>query len=836
MQHYANVSINLNQIDRSYHYAIPTDLLDRLQPGALVKVPFNKQIVQGVVLDLIDHPEVANPLEVMELLSDDTVLTPAQLSLAQWLAQACAAPLGACISLMIPSGLSQRADLRVNKIADPQPGSAELSPIQKRILKLLNERGSLTATQLERALPKVNWRGSLSGLRRQGLVRMENYLPPPRVSSRMVRTLQLSIDPRSVPLVPDEVLGSRPETIRRRRAVLELLAAEPFPMDLAWIYAQSKASYSDLKVLEEAGLAHFNETEAWRDPLENIQAERSSPPQLTPDQRAVWQTIAPTLDGPAGSPFLLFGVTGSGKTEIYLKAVEKTLSQGKQALVMVPEIAMTPQAVRRFMARFPNQVGLYHHKLSEGERYDTWRRARQGDLKVLIGSRSALFVPLPDLGLIVLDECDHESYDETERLPYYHAVETAQALCQIQGAHLLLGSATPRVTQYHQAVQGDWQLLRLPRRVLAHRDSLMAWAAAQKISVPVPPEDQSVIDLELPEVQVVDMRRELREGNPEVLSRPLRQALREVLAANQQAILFLNRKGTASYVFCRECGFVLRCPRDDQPLAFHQVRSALLCHQCGYQRHMPEKCPNCGSRQIRQLGLGTEKLEELVKSAFPQARILRWDAETTAAKDAHEIILSHFSAHRADILIGTQMLAKGLDLPLVTLVGIVLAEVGLNLPDYRAAERTFQVLTQVSGRAGRGPLGGRVILQTYEPENYVIQAAAEQDFETFFTRELEARRALEYPPFTRLVRLEYRHLSEEKCEQTAHEMAALLREGAARLGQPQPNLIGPVPCYYRKTFGTFRWQIVLRSSDPLPLIRQLPLRDWRVEVDPPNLL
>ena len=235
MQHYANVSINLNQIDRSYHYAIPTDLLDRLQPGALVKVPFNKQIVQGVVLDLIDHPEVANPLEVMELLSDDTVLTPAQLSLAQWLAQACAAPLGACISLMIPSGLSQRADLRVNKIADPPPGSAELSPIQKRILKLLTERGSLTATQLERALPKVNWRGSLSGLRRQGLVRMENYLPPPRVSSRMVRTLQLSIDPRSVPLVLDEALGSRPETIRRRRTVLELLAAEPFPMDLAWI-------------------------------------------------------------------------------------------------------------------------------------------------------------------------------------------------------------------------------------------------------------------------------------------------------------------------------------------------------------------------------------------------------------------------------------------------------------------------------------------------------------------------------------------------------------------------------------------------------------------------
>ena len=833
---FADVSINLAQIERSYHYAIPEELQGRLQPGCLVIVPFGKQVVQGVVLALIDQPEVPNVLEIQELISEDTVLTSAQLALAHWLAEATFAPLGACINLMIPSGLSQRADQCITLVREFDEPPSNLPPLQKRLLKLLKARGPLRSGQIERALPKLEWRHSLDALRKAGWVHTEAILPPPRISPKTVRTAQLSIPPQAVAELRPPALSRTTQTGERRLKVLQLLAQEAFPVDFSWIYAQTGCNYADLKALAEQGYLHFNETEVWRDPLEKVEAEPSTPPTLTADQQSVWEQIEPLLRKPESKPILLHGVTGSGKTEIYLRAVEQVLAQGRQALILVPEIAMTPQAVRRYMARFPNQVGLYHSKLSEGELYDTWRRARQGDLSVIVGARSALFVPLPKLGLIVLDECDHESYDQTDREPFYHAVETAEAYAQICGANLILGSATPRITQYYQAQRGAWTLLEMPRRILAHRQAIEQQAANLHIQLPELPAGEALLSLDLPPVQVVDMRAELTSGNAHVLSRALHSALNEVLAAHQQAILFLNRKGSATYVFCRECGEAVTCPRDLTPLVYHADRGGLLCHICGYTRKMPTKCPHCGSKQIRQMGVGTERLEALVGQAFPGARILRWDAETTTTKDAHELILSYFSAHRADILIGTQMLAKGLDLPLVTLVGIVLAEVGLKLPDYRAAERTFQVLTQVSGRAGRSPLGGRVILQTYEPENYVIQAASKHDFEGFYHHELAERRSLSYPPFARLVRLEYRHSNEAKCEGVARELATIIREEIAGLGMRETDFIGPVPCYTHKLAGRFRWQIVLRGPDPVPLLQGLPLRGWIVEVDPPNLL
>jgi len=833
---FADVSINLARIDRSYHYAIPEELQGKLQPGCLVIVPFGKQVVQGVVLALIDQPEVPEVLEIQELISEDTVLTPAQLALAKWLADETFAPLGACVNLMIPNGLSQRADQLVTLVRDFDEPPADLPPLQKRILKLLKTRGPLRAGQIERALPKLEWRRSLDTLRKNGWVKTENILLPARISPKTVRTAQLSISPQAVAALDAPALSQRTESGERRLKVLQLLAQEAFPVDFSWIYAQTGASYTDLKALAERGYLHFNETEVWRDPLEKIEATLTEPPTLTSDQQQVWDQIAPLLGKPESKPVLLHGVTGSGKTEIYLRAVEQVLAQGKQALILVPEISMTPQAVRRYMARFPNQVGLYHSKLSEGELYDTWRRARQGDLSVIVGARSGLFVPLPNLGLIVLDECDHESYDQTDREPFYHAVETAEAYAQICNANLILGSATPRITQYYKAQRGIWTLLEMPRRILAHRQAIEQQAAHLHIQLPELPAGEALLSLDLPPVEVVDMRAELTSGNSHVLSRALQSALSQVLADNQQAILFLNRKGSATYVFCRECGEAITCPRDLTPLVYHRDRGGLLCHICGYTRKMPTKCPHCGSKQIRQMGIGTERLETLVSKAFPQARILRWDAETTTTKDAHELILSHFSAHHADILIGTQMLAKGLDLPLVTLVGIILAEVGLKLPDYRAAERTFQVLTQVSGRAGRSPLGGKVILQTYEPENYVIQAASKHDFEGFYRQELAQRRELSYPPFARLVRLEYRHTNEAKCEGVARELANILSEEITGLGMRETDFIGPVPCYTRKLYGRFRWQIILRGPNPVPLLQGLPLRGWIVEVDPPNLL
>lgn len=825
MKPFADVSINLAQVDKSYHYLVPEEICEVLQPGCLVAVPFGKQVVQGVVLSLLDESPVEGLLPIQAVLSEDTILTETQLNLAKWMADAWYAPLGACINLMIPVGISRRADIVITPTAQQNYDESTFKPVQKRLLKLLKERGSLRGRQLDRAFSGVEWRGSLESLRSMGLVRTSNVLPPPGVAPKTLRTAALSLPPSEIDSLPAARLGGIDTTRQRRRKVLELLAQEAFPIDFSWIYAETGASYSDLKFLAEAGLLHFNETEVWRDPLEDVQVKPDVIPTLTPDQERVWQQIQPGLGLAQQKPYLLHGVTGSGKTEIYLRAAAEMLARGRQALMLVPEIAMTPQTVRRFMARFPNQIGLYHSKLSDGERYDTWRRARSGELKLIIGSRSALFVPLPNLGLIVIDECDHDSYDETERPPFYHAVETAEALAGFSSSSLILGSATPRVTQYFNALRGELKLLSLPDRILAHR---------AEVSQPVKADE--LLTLELPKVNVVDMRAELRAGNSSVLSKTLRDKLALTLQAGQQAILFLNRRGKATYVFCRQCGYTMRCPRDDQPLVYHGTGQGLTCHLCGYTRQLPMKCPECGSSQIRQLGLGTQRLEEVVQKQFPGARLLRWDADTTRHKGEHELILSHFSAHRADILIGTQMLAKGLDLPLVTLVGIVLAEVGLNLPDYRAAERSFQVLTQVAGRAGRSPLGGQVVLQTYQPDNYVIKAASHHDFESFYQQELVLRRALNYPPYTRLIRLEYRHTLEARAESQAQTMADLLRAEISAREMRQTSFIGPVPAYYRKVGGQYRWQIILRGPNPQPLLETLPLRGWEVQIDPSDLL
>ena len=823
---YVDVSVNIARIDKSLSYLVPPELTGQLKPGHLVLVPLGNRIAQGVVLANLEKPDVETSAvkELIALLSDELVLTEQQLELAQWLSAATMAPIGACVGLMLPVGISQRADVlySLNDLDLTDELTAGFSPIQKRILNLLKTRGALRGAQITRALPKLDWRGAMLGLRKKGIVKTKNVLPPPRVTSKTVRTAALSVPVTRVAEIDPNSLGATDNTRTRRMAVLQLLTTDPLPMDFSWIYAQTGANYADLTLLADEGLIHFKETEVWRDPLIDYDLPDTTIPNLTDDQQTVWDAVLPQLDDKRARPFLLHGVTSSGKTEIYMRAVQEVLSKGKQALVLVPEIAMTPLTVRRFMARFPNQVGIYHSKLSDGERYDTWRRAKRGDLNVIIGSRSALFMPLEKLGLIVIDECDNDSYDETERLPFYHAVETAEAYAKICDARLILGSATPRVTQYYKAEKGDWQLLRLPRRVPAH----LEYKSALLEEVP-----------RMPPVHIVDMRQELIAGNRKPLSRALQEALARTLDAGQQAILFLNRKGSATYVFCRNCGFVVRCPRDDAPLTFHRARRALVCHQCGYTRQMPKTCPSCGSKQIRQLGMGTERLEDFVKECFPQARVMRWDAESTREKGAHELILSHFSAHRADILIGTQMLAKGLDFPKVTLVGIILAELGLNFPDFRAGERVFQLLTQVAGRAGRSPLGGQVIMQSYQPENPIIQLAAQHDFDGFYRQELAYRRELNYPPFSRLTRLIVQDRNQTLAQSKAEELAIELKEKIAWMGLKRTTLIGPSPCYYEKMAGKFRWQIIVRGPSPNVILEDVPLREWlMIEPNPPDLL
>lgn len=812
---FARLAVNIPAISGVFDYLIPAELASYVQTGCLVTAPFGNQTVQGIVVELTESSFIPNPKSILDLLDPAPLLTPPQLALAMRLADSTLNPLSAIIGMMIPSGLSQQADvvyeLRVTSYEE------KASAVATRLLELLHERGPLRGRQIDSHFAKVDWRKTANMLVKKGTLTSKNVLPPPRVRPKNIRVAQLAVSPEAAE-AEMQSLGSTKQTRARREAALRFLIQQPEPINLSWVYAETGCNISDLQELEERGLIRLFENEIFRDPLERLEngeLENGEQFELSSEQAsALAQIINSIKNYPISNlQYLLYGVTGSGKTEIYLRAAQEVIRSGKQALILVPEIALTPQAVRRFVSRFPGQVGLVHSKLSEGERYDTWRRARDGKLNIIIGARSALFAPLPNIGLIVVDECHDSSYYQSEP-PYYNAVTAAQEYAKLCGAVCVLGSATPTVEQRYTAEHDYIQKLELPNRVT---------------------------DSSLPPVQVVDMREELRNGNRGIFSRVLAESLAEVISRGEQAILYLNRRGTATYIFCRDCGNTLKCPNCETPLTLHVEGqklkvNQLLCHRCGYTRQMPKTCPSCGGNQIREYGLGSERVEAEIKSMFPQARTLRWDWDTTRQKDAHEIILTHFANHQADILVGTQMLAKGLDLPLVTLVGIVLADVGLNLPDPFASERVFQTLTQVAGRAGRSARGGKVIMQTFTPEHYALQFAAGHDVDGFYERELTYRRQLGYPPFARLVRLEYRSTDPVRAEEEAKKMADKLKVKLEAGGFRQTELIGPVPCFFAKENGEYRWQVVLRGPDPAAALKDMRFVDWRVEVDPINIL
>jgi len=831
MTSFVQIVVNVPSVAGIFDYAIPESLAGRIGVGHLVIVPFGKQTVQGVVFRFITQPSVPEVKEIIELVDPEPVLTQAQIALAEVMAESTLSPLAAVVGLFLPVGLSQQVDtmyeLREQRIesrgavADGNtisPKTQRLT-IESRILNLLRTRGSLRGRQIDTHFAKVDWRKTASFLVRKGVLSAKSILPPPRVRSKYIRVAQLAVTPEEAEVeMPN--LGMK-QTLARRQSALRFLIQQPDAINVSWVYAESGCNLADLQELEERGLIRLFESEIFRDPLEKTgrQVNRYTSKdvvELTSEQIVVLKEITNAiLSSDTRIPFLLQGVTGSGKTEIYLRATEEIIKRGRQAIILVPEIALTPQTVRRFLSRFPGQVGLVHSKLSEGERYDTWRRARSGKLKVIIGARSALFAPLPNIGLIVADECHDSSYYQSEP-PFYHAVGAAQMYARLAGAICVLGSATPTIEQRHQA---DSPLL------LGEGAGVRS---LHKLDLP-----RRIVQAEMPPVHIVDMRDELKAGQRGIFSRLLLNELESTLKRGEQAILFLNRRGTATYIFCRDCGYVLRCPNCDTPLTLHtEDKERLLCHQCGYERQKPKSCPQCGGKQIREYGLGSEKVEAEVNALFPKARTLRWDWDTTRQKDAHEMILTHFSNHQADVLIGTQMLAKGLDLPLVTLVGIVLADVGLHLPDPFAGERVFQVLTQVAGRAGRSERGGKVVLQTFDPEHQVIQSAAKHDVNGFYEYELEQRKRLGYPPFTRLLRLEYRDQSQESAEKEAKRVAEKLLTVISQ----RSTVIGPVPCFFAKVGGYYRWQIVLRGGNPQEFLRGVKLDGWRVEVDPVSLL
>ena len=548
-------------------------------------------------------------------------------------------------------------------------------------------------------------------------------------------------------------------------------------------------------------------------------------------------------------PILLHGVTGSGKTEIYLRAMAAALKAGQGAMMLVPEITLATQTVERVSARFPGKVAVWHSALSPGERYDTWERVRSGELSLVVGPRSALFAPVKNLGLIVVDEEHEPTYKQRDRPPIFHARDAALELARLNNALVIMGSATPDVVTYRRAERGEYRLLELPNRILAHTKHVAVQKAIikrmkdeggrrkEKLSSLILPSSPFVA-LPLPEVDVVDMREELKAGNRTIFSRLLQGQMEQTLKRGEQAILFLNRRGAASFVICRDCGYVMACPRCENTLTYHTSGELMVCHYCGYRARPVEVCPECRSNRIRYFGLGTQRVEETVQKMFPQAHTIRWDWDTTRQKGSHHVFLHHFMEGRANVMVGTQMVAKGLDLPLVTLVGVISADTALYLPDFRAAERSFQLLMQVAGRAGRSPLGGRVVVQTYNPDQVAIEAAANHDYQGFYTTELAFRREQNYPPFKRLALLMYSGPGPDRSAAEAKHLADRLHQHLERQGIPAVEIIGPTPSYVRRVRNQYRWHILLRAQDPAAVLRPLlPLpQGWRIDIDPVTLL
>jgi len=817
----------------AFTYHVPEALDGRLETGSLVVVPFGSRRLYGVVVGLTDHPPVPETRPVESLVDPAPVLTGEQIALACWMRDEYMASLYECLELMLPPGMVGHADLEV-RLGDHIPEDAANTDAQAELLALLRRRGPLRGTQLDAAMGGADWRAASEQLGRRGIVIRESFLAPPRAQPKHVDTVRLIPE-------ADEETGLEGLRSEYYPPILDLLSEEGGPVAARRVCQETGCTRYHLNKLEERGLIAFGTEEVWRDPLSDEVFVPTSPPPLTSDQGAVWEPIRQALSRRESRVFLVHGVTGSGKTEVYLRGVARVLDQGRKAIVLVPEISLTPQTVARFAGRFPDAVAVLHSALTDGERYDTWRRARAGLFDVIVGPRSALFAPLSPLGLIVLDEEHDGSYKQEAPRPRYHAREAAVELARLSDATVILGSATPSLESYHRAEQGEIELQEMPRRIMGHTRRLQELQARYHVPAiryqPLDDEANEGRYLPLPPVHVVDLRAELRAGNRSIFSRALQGAMDETLSRGEQVILFLNRRGAATFVLCRDCGFVVRCPRCDVPLTYHSSHARLVCHHCNHREPQPERCPQCGGGRIRYFGLGTERVERMMRERWPEARLLRWDRDTARTHVAHANILRRFAAGAADVLIGTQMIAKGLDLPLVTLVGVISADTALNLPDFRSGERTFQLLTQVAGRAGRGLLGGRVVIQTYQPDHYAVEAAAEHDYQCFAGQELAFRREQGYPPYSRLTKLVYEDTDYYRAQTNAEGLAEVLRTALARHGVPTTNLIGPAPPFFARLRGRYRWQILLRHLDPQALLRDVEIPPgWRIEVDPVSVL
>ena len=804
---YAEVSVNSPAGERQlFSYSIPEEL--KLQPGHAVWVPFGSRILQGIVIELSQFPSVESVRPIDSLIQPEPLISKNQLELAQWISRYYLSPLFAAIALFLPPGFERQPITYLSPAEKSGLDTTSLNGELQTTLKLIKQEAPITLKQLEKELGKKAAQKTVSQLINRGLATRSYQIERERVKSKHALYVKLA--------VPPGVLEQALSQLKKKRAVkqaalLEYLSQQSQTIPVAKI-AAAGFSRPLLNNLVSQGLVCLEEIEVKREPIDYSRITPSVPLKLTPAQVDALSAITENLKTGKPGVFVLHGVTGSGKTEVYLQALAEAVRLGKRGIALVPEIALTPQTIERFASRFPHKVAVLHSHLSLGEQFDQWRAIQKGEFEVVIGPRGAIFAPQPDLGLIVIDEEHEWTYKQQEQAPRYDAKAVAFKLAELTGATVVLGSATPDVETYYHTRNGDYTLLELPERLTPRPGAPM------------------------PGIELIDLRDELKAGNRSMFSRKLHAAIGQAVSQHEQVILFFNRRGSSSFVQCRTCGLVVQCRRCQVPMSYHSAEEALVCHQCNYRQPIPTSCPRCYSKRIKFLGIGTQKLEEETAHNFPQARLLRWDSDVTRAKHSHAEIMEKLKTHQADILIGTQMVAKGLDLPQVTLVGVVSADTALNLPDFRSGERTFQLLSQVAGRAGRGERPGRVIIQTYSPEHYAIQAVVKQDFKAFYEQELAYRRQLNEPPFSQLVRLTYVHTNEATCQTEAERMKRQLEADMAYKGIVDIQILGPAPAFIARLRGRHRWQITLRGNQPARLFEKTVLpRDWTIDVAPVGL-
>jgi primosomal protein N' (replication factor Y) len=818
---YAEVAVPVH-VHQTFTYALPASLASSARPGCRVLVPFGNQLLTGYIVELYESLEEAGLeagasqiKEVEELFDLEPLVTPELLELTKWIADYYYAPWGEVIKSCLPAGINAEAETIVSITTEGRAALATSlakgapTSSKAQVLALVAENGMISARELARHFNKARAVAILRELEREGYLTITRQMQSASVKPRRQQ---------AVKLIERALVGESGPFTESQQRVIKHLFNSPEPIAFAQLAEAANVSASVIRTLERRGLVEIFTREVRRDPLAHLRNHTEEEMALTPKQQAALDQIQARLNEGVYAAFLLHGVTGSGKTEVYLRAMRAALEKGKTALMLVPEISLTPMLARRLSAHFGDAVAILHSSLSEGERLDEWNRLRRGEARVCIGARSAVFAPLEKLGLIVVDE-EHEASYKQEETPRYHGRDTAIMRAAKANAVIILGSATPSMESFHNAQTGKYTYLKLDERIGGRA---------------------------LAEVEIVDMREVFaRHGKQQVFSDEMKEAIKENFARGEQTLVLLNRRGYSSFVLCRSCGHRVHCCSCDVTLTYHKSEARLICHYCGHQERVPRSCPNCDGPYIYYVGEGTEQIEALLKEMYPQMRIARLDRDTTRRRGAFEKLLGEFASGSIDLMVGTQMIAKGHDFHNVTLVCVISVDAGLGLPDFRAAERTFQLLTQVAGRAGRGEKPGRVLIQSYHTEHYALELARAQVYEKFYEREINFRREMRYPPFVALINLLVKHSDYAKAASLAAELARQLK--LADTGRAL-RILGPAPAPLSRLKGEHRLQTLIKTRNrrrarealDLAMLRLreegFDVRRITVEVDPVSLM